>query len=210
MNDDDIFKQFEGFVLAGGKSSRMKTDKAFLRVGGETFLSRAVKTLKTICANQVKIVLNKAQTNFIERLPDRVPHIFDIYENRGALGGIHAALDDCQNEWAIVLAVDLPLVSGEAIENLRKIAFESKNFAAIVPIQTDGQPQPLCAVYWVEDCLPKLENLLKTTDSASVKDFLKLVPTRFIGQDELATNGREDLFFNVNRPSDFQKFSLLL
>ncbi len=197
-------ERFNGYVLAGGKSSRMKTDKAFLEIGGETFLTRAVKTLSSICQNRVKIVLNEAQTNFIEKLPDRVPHIIDVYENRGALGAIHAVLNDSQSEWVIILAVDLPRVTGEAIENLARIAFESKDFAAVVPIQMDGRPQPLCAVYRVEDCLPKLGNLLKEPTSASVRDFLKLVPTRFIGQDEFVTNAGEDLFFNVNRPADFQ------
>ncbi len=56
-------------------------DKAFLEVGGETFLTRAVKTLSTVCENRVKIVFNKAQTNFIEKLLADVPHIFDVYEN---------------------------------------------------------------------------------------------------------------------------------
>ncbi len=196
--------KFEGFVLAGGKSQRMKTDKAFLQIGDETFLTRVVKILSSTCKNRVKIVLNKAQTNFIERLPNQIPHIFDVYENRGALGGIHAALNDCQRGWAIVLAVDLPRVTGEAIERLARIAVESKKFAAIVPIQTDGRPQPLCAVYRAEDCWTRLENLLNESASASVKDFLELVPTRFVEQDELTTNAGEDLFFNVNRPSDLQ------
>ncbi len=198
------FNDFTGYVLAGGKSSRMKTDKAFLQIKGETFLHRAVKTLSSVRGNRVKIVLNKTQTNFVERLPDRVPHIYDIHENRGALGGIHAALSDCRSEWMIVLAVDLPFVTSEAIENLARIACSSKDFAAIVPMQTDGRPQPLCAVYWAEDCLPKLENFLSVNTSASVRDFLELVPTRFIRLDDLATNAGEDLFFNVNLPSDFQ------
>ena len=198
-------ERFDGYVLAGGKSSRMKTDKAFLEIGGETFLTRAVKTFSTVCENRVKIVLNKAQTNFIEKLPADVPHIFDVYENRGALGGIHAALSDCQSEWAIILAVDLPLVTSEAIENLSRVAFESKDFAAIVPIQTDGRPQPLCAVYRAEDCLPRLENLLRKTASASVRDFLELVPARLVNITELTANeDKEKLFFNVNHTSDFQ------
>lgn len=196
--------KFEGFVLAGGKSQRMKTDKAFLQIGGETFLTRAVKTLSSTCKNRVKIVLNKAQMSFIKRFPNQIPYIFDVYENRGALGGIHAALSDCQSGWAIILAVDLPHVTSEVIENLSRIAFKSKDFAAVVPIQTDGRPQPLCAAYCVKNCLPKLENLLGETTSASVRDFLKIVPTRFIGQDELTMNRCEDLFFNVNLPSDFQ------
>jgi len=204
------FNNFTGYVLAGGKSSRMKTDKAFLQIGGETFLTRALKTLSTVCDNRVKIILNKAQTNFIERLPDKIPHIFDVYENRGPLSGIHAALSDCQNEWAIVLAVDLPHVTSEVIGNLSRIAFKSKDFAAVVPIQTDGQPQPLCAAYFVKNCLPRLENLLEQTTSASVKDFLKIISTNFIGQDELTMNGSEDLFFNVNCPLDFQTLVLPL
>ena len=197
-------EKFDGYVLAGGKSQRMKTNKAFLKIGGETFLTRAVKSLSFTCKNRVKIVLNKVRTNCIEIFPDKIPHIFDVYENRGALGGIHTALSDCQNEWAIVLAVDLPHVTSEVIENLSRIAFKSKDFAAVVPIQTDGRPQPLCAAYCVKNCLPSLENLLEQTTCASVRDFLKLVPTRFVGQDELAANAGEDLFFNVNRPSDFQ------
>jgi len=198
------FNNFTGYVLAGGKSSRMGTDKAFLNFGDGTFLIRAVNTLSTVCKNCVKIVVNKAQTNFIEKLPADVSHIFDAYENRGALGGIHAALSECQSEWAIILAVDLPLVTSEAIENLSRIAYKSKDFAAIVPIQTDERPQPLCAVYHVKNSLPNLENLLDEMTSASVRDFLKVVPTRFIRQKELTINEHEDLFFNVNCPSDFQ------
>ncbi len=196
--------KFEGFVLAGGKSQRMQTDKVFLQIGGETFLTRAVKTLSSTCKNRVKIVLNKAQMSFIKRFPNQIPYIFDVYENRGALGGIHAALSDCQSGWAIILAVDLPHVTSEVIENLSRIAFKSKDFAAVVPIQTDGRPQPLCAAYCVKNCLPKLEKLLEETTSASVGDFLKIVSTGFIGQDELTMNGSKDLFFNVNYPSDFQ------
>ena len=199
---------FKGYVLAGGKSARMRTDKAFLQIDGESFLARAVKTLATAGANPVKIVLNKTQTNFIERLPDRFPHIFDIYENRGALGGIHAALLDCRNGWVIILAVDLPFVTSEAIENLARIACSSKDFPAVVPMQIYGRPQPLCAVYRAEHCLPKLENLLSKNTSSSVRDFLELVPTRFVGQNVLATNTGEDLFFNVNCQSDFQMLDL--
>jgi molybdopterin-guanine dinucleotide biosynthesis protein A len=197
-------EKFDGYVLAGGKSSRMKTDKAFLEIGGETFLARASRTISSVCENRVKIILNKTQTSFIERLPDRVPHIFDVNENRGALGGIHAALHDCRSEWTIILAVDLPLVSSEAIENLARIACSSKDFAAVVPMQTDGRPQPLCAVYRAEDCLPKLEDLLSKNTFASVRDFLELVPTRFVGQNEFAANAGEDIFSNVNHPLDFQ------
>jgi molybdopterin-guanine dinucleotide biosynthesis protein A len=108
----------------------------------------------------------------------------------------------------IILAVDLPFVTSEAVANLARIACSSKDFAAIVPVQTYGRPQPLCAVYRAEDCLLKLENLLSKNTSASVRDFLELVSTSFVGQNELTTKASADLFFNVNRPADFQKLFL--
>ena len=199
------FDVFSGFVLAGGKSSRMKTDKAFLKLGGETFLTRAVKTLQSVCENRVSVVLNRTQNSFIELLPDDVPHIFDVFENRGAPGGIHAALTDCETKYAVILAVDLPLVSNETIENLANIVLSSNKFIAVVPRQTDGKIQPLCAVYQARYCLPALENLMAENDSASVKDFLELVAPRFVNQNKLTADDSTDIFFNVNHPADYQK-----
>ena len=140
---------FTGYIFAGGKSSRMGADKAFLKIGEKTFLENAVEILKSNC-DQVKIVLNKSQTHFIEKLPDGISYIFDIHENRGALGGIHAAFQDCETEFAVILAVDLPFVTSEAIEKLCEIILREKDFSAIVPRQTDGRFQPLCAVYRVK------------------------------------------------------------
>lgn len=202
-----IFDNFSGFVLAGGKSSRMKTDKAFLEIGGETFLERAVKTLRTVCENRVKIVLNQTQNNFIERLPADVSHIFDVYENRGAPGGIHAALTNCATKYAVILAVDLPNVTSEAIENLANITLSSNKFIAIVPRQLDGRTQPVCAVYHARYCLPALENLMEENASASVRDFLELITPRYISQNKLTADDGGDIFFNVNRPADFQQIN---
>ena len=56
-------KDFTGYILAGGKSSRMGADKFALKIGGETFLERAVQTLKPACAT-VKIVLNQTQKKY--------------------------------------------------------------------------------------------------------------------------------------------------
>lgn len=199
-------ENFTGFVLAGGKSSRMGNDKALLEINGKTFLENAVNALRPFCS-LVKIVLNKSQTLFIEKIPVEIPHIFDHFENRGALGGIHAALQNCETEFAIILAVDLPFVSHEAIEKLCRVVLDSKDFSAIVPRQIDGKLQPLCAVYRARVCLPKLEELLDETDSASVRDFLELIFPQYIEANRLSAN--ENLLFNINHPTDFQRVSLL-
>lgn len=208
LKDKTMKGNFSGYVLAGGKSSRMRADKAFLEINGETFIKRAVRTLSSVCNDRVKIVLNPAQTNFIERLPGGVPYVFDEFENRGALGGIHAALKNCETKYALILAVDLPLVTIEAIERLAEIAFASNTFTAVVPRQTDGNLQPLCAVYHARYCLPALENLSNQTASASVKDFLELIAPRLVDQNKLTADQTKDIFFNVNQPADFQTLNL--
>jgi molybdenum cofactor guanylyltransferase len=190
---------FTGFVLAGGKSSRMGTNKFALEIDGETFLDRAANVLKPVCET-VKVVLNQTQT-----IETRLPVVRDIFPARGAPGGIHAALKNCETKFAVILAVDLPFVTTEAIENLAKIAPASNKFPAVVPRQTDGRPQPLCAVYRAQYCLPPLEQILGETESASVRDFLDLIAPKYIDAGRLSAD--EKLLFNVNYPSDFSSIA---
>jgi molybdopterin-guanine dinucleotide biosynthesis protein A len=197
---------FSGYVLAGGKSSRMKTDKAFLKFNGETFLERAVNALSPSCNERVKIIINENQRAKFEKSFAPLEFVFDIFPARGALGGIHAALKNSRSVWATILACDLPFVTKDAIKALAEIALNSpENIAAVVPEQPDGRIQPLCAVYKIKFCLPKIEELLEKEISVSMRDFLKLIPVRFVETNELMTGKTADLFFNINQPSDFQK-----
>lgn len=193
---------FTGFVLAGGKSSRMKVDKAFLEIGGETFLELAVRTLSKTCENRVSIVLNRSQPDFVKKLPGGVSYIFDILESRGALGGMHAAFRGCQTDWAFVLACDMPLVTEKAIENLTRLAIRSKSKSAVVPRESDGKIQPLCAAYRIADCLPALESFLSNQSSNRVMDFLRLVSPEFIETDAL--DSEMNVFSNLNFPTDYE------
>lgn len=194
-------EKFTGYVLSGGKSSRMGEDKAFLKIGEKTFIENAVETLKPNCEN-VKIVLNKSQIHFIEKLPGNISYIFDRFENRGALGGIHAAFSDCKTGFAIILAVDLPLVTTGAIEKLCETISTYENFSAIVPRQTDGKFQPLCAVYRIKNCLPKAEEILSKTKNASVKDMLETIKMKIVEEKTLSEN--RNLFFNINRRKEYE------
>jgi len=188
---------FTGFVLAGGKSSRMGADKSALETGGETFLAHAVNVLKPVCET-VRIVFNDDQT-----IETNQTVIRDIYKGRGAAGGIHAALKNCETKFAVILAVDLPNVSTEAIENLTNIALASNKYIAFVPRQADSRAQPLCAVYRAKYCLPALEKLLSENDSVSVKDFLDQILPKYVEATRLSDDER--LLFNVNSPDDFSQ-----
>lgn len=195
---------FEGFVLAGGKSSRMGTDKAFLKIGDRTFIENAIEALRPNC-RRVRVVLNKGQTQFINRIPAVVTAVFDIYENRGALGGIHAALSNCDTEFAIILACDMPFVTGGSLACIADEALSKKTAAAWIPVQKSGRIQPLCGIYKTEICLRVLEKLIIDDTSISVKSFLSLIKTEYVR--EVTLNSNSKLFWNINTVNGYEKIS---
>ncbi|MGH9962134.1 MAG: molybdenum cofactor guanylyltransferase, partial [Pyrinomonadaceae bacterium] len=90
-----------GFILAGGASSRMGTDKARLTISGKTFVQLIAEEMSHV-ASRITVVSNDPGLN------TGLPTVSDIYERWGALGGVHAGLAACQVPWARVVACDLP------------------------------------------------------------------------------------------------------
>ena len=190
--------EFTGYVLAGGKSSRMGSDKAFLEIAGRTLLQNAVDILRAVCRNEIKVSLNKDQEHIPKTLPENLAPVFDIYDGRGPLGGIHAALRDCKTEFAAILAVDLPLVTPELVKQLARKA-EEENVGATVHRLIDGKHLPLCGVFRPALCLAPLESAFEQSGSLSVRGFLKLVNVF-----EIET-GYEHEFRNANTPSELEE-----
>src|ERR1700694_3442297 len=97
----------EGFILVGGQSSRMGSDKSQLVFGTLTGVERIAAALGTLTPN-VRLVGGNG-----ENRPAGLPTIPDTHLCWGALGGIQAALAACQSEWAVIAACDLPLLTGD-------------------------------------------------------------------------------------------------
>ena len=130
----------EGFILAGGQSRRMGTDKSRLTIGGQSFVERIAKELAAVTTSQ------KRGRRFRGCSLETVP---DVYPAWGALGGVHGALAACSAPWALIVACDFPFVTSQLFARLASLR---ANFEAVAPIQHDGIPQPLCALYKVEPC----------------------------------------------------------
>lgn len=189
----------EGFILVGGRSSRMGHDKALLTLNGETFVHRLNRELSRI-ALRVRLVGSK-----INREPEG-ENVPDLHADWGALGGIHAALTACQADWAAIVACDLPFVTGDLLSRLAQIAAEAKEvFDAVVPVQDDLRPQPLCALYRRKPCLEKIEPLISAGEHTP-RALLAAVRTRWVQFDALADlPWSKYLFLNVNTPEDYER-----
>ena len=188
----------EGFILIGGQSRRMGTDKSQLVIDGQSFVERIAKELGA-ASSSTKVVGNNTAASQLS-----LPAAPDIYPQWGALGGVHAALSNCSAEWALVVACDFPFVTRELFGRLASLR---DDFDAVAPIQGDGIPQPLCALYRVEPCLGRAEQLIKSGERKPVA-LLQSVHTRWVSFDELADLERANHFFdNINTPEDYARLS---
>jgi molybdenum cofactor guanylyltransferase len=92
-----------GFVLAGGRSSRMGTDKALTLIAGIPLIQIALETLAAAGVSAQIAGSRSDLSKFAEEIPDTFPET-------GPLGGIHAALSAALADWNLFLPVDLPLI----------------------------------------------------------------------------------------------------
>jgi molybdopterin-guanine dinucleotide biosynthesis protein A len=170
----------------------MGADKAFLEFGGQTLLDRALTVMAAVC-DSVTIVGDPA------RFADYGPVVADVYPGCGPLAGIHAALAHSPAELNLMLAVDMPLVSGELLAFLFAAA-ENAGATITVPRTSNGL-QPLCAVYRRE-FLTVAEQALRA-GKYKIDAAFSAVSTHVIAAAELAGAGfSEQSFFNVNTPED--------
>jgi molybdenum cofactor guanylyltransferase len=193
----------EGFILVGGRSSRMGTDKSRLQFGGHTSVERIASELCSITQRISLVGPNRAGFD-----PD-LRIIQDTHEQWGALGGIHAALGACVSAWALIVACDLPFVTRDLCSRLLTLS-QQESPEAVVPIQPDGRPQPLCALYRREPCLLEAEKLIAAGEHTP-RALLANVKTRWVLSAELIDlPGAGNFFFNVNTPADYEQAQQLL
>ena len=170
----------------------MGTDKSQLLISQESFTQHIAKTLFKI-TNSVTVVGRNVDVSNLR-------FVMDVYPKWGALGGLHGALNACRKEWAIVVACDLPFVTIELFERLTK---ERTGYDAVVPIQPDQRPQPLCALYRVRSCLEQAKTLIEMGKRRPL-DLLEAVNTRRVSFSELEDlPGAQNFFLNINTPADY-------
>jgi molybdopterin-guanine dinucleotide biosynthesis protein A len=92
-----------GYILAGGRSSRMGRDKALLKLAGRPLIHHAVKKLRRVCMD-VRVLSDNPE------LAVYAPIVPDIHPGCGPMGGIEAALTHSIFEWNLFLPVDMPFL----------------------------------------------------------------------------------------------------
>lgn len=206
MPDIDI----SGFVLAGGKSTRMGRDKAAISLNGRTLLEHALGTLRQVCSDVLILGSPQLYGNCGAEVVE------DIFPGCGPLGGIHAALLHTRTRFNLIIAVDTPFLSVGFLRFMMDHAVASN--AAVTTPEIAGYRQPLCSVY-SRDFLPIAEQALRAAAShregpshegKSVE--YKIVPlfpadgTCVISEAEIRKFAfTTEMFDNLNTPDDLKR-----
>jgi len=183
------------FVLAGGKSTRMGADKAFLDFGGAPLLVHALK-LASVVASEVHIVGEAQKFSAFSAVVE------DLYPERGPLGGIHAALSNSVTDFNLMLAVDIPFVQPEFLRYLVSLA--SASGAMVTVPRANGGFQPLCAVYRAAFAKPA-ETALQAGRN-KIDSLFAEVSLRIIEEDEMQRGQFSSAMFrNLNTPEEWRQ-----
>ena len=180
-------------IIAGGRGRRLGgLDKSELVVGGRRIIERQLAVLGQV-APHVLVVTDdhhRFRASGLRVCGDCLP-------GTGPLGGLHTALTRSPARRTLVVAGDLPFLSGAF---LRHLAGRAAHADAVVPRNAAGL-QPLCAVY-DRGCAEAIRARIEAGRRRLV-DLASWLRVTEVGPDEVAAFDPDGmLLFNVNTPAD--------
>lgn len=181
--------QITAIILAGGKSKRMGTDKALLKLDEQTLLERLIEKLNPLCSELI------ISSNFAEHKNYGYPVYEDEVQNCGPIGGISSCLKQSKTNWNLVVSVDAAFVESEFLRFLITQIGKSK---VVIPFSERGK-EPLIGLYH-HSCLPVIETMIKESNFKMHNLFQK-VDVEFIDAQKWVEKFPK-LFHNLNRPAD--------
>jgi molybdopterin-guanine dinucleotide biosynthesis protein A len=143
---NDIITGVTGVILAGGRSSRMGSNKALLPFRGGRFIEAIHRQLRTLFAEVLLVTNTPEQYGFLD-----CPMVLDLHPGMGALAGLQAGLLHSGTPHIFAVACDMPYLDDTLIRTLS----ERRHRADVVIPEGPHGPEPLHAVYG-RTCLPAM------------------------------------------------------
>jgi molybdopterin-guanine dinucleotide biosynthesis protein A len=183
-----------GAILAGGRSTRMGTNKALLEFGGVRIIQGLLSKIRPLFP-EILIVANDQAAYAdlgVPVIPDRIPE-------KGSLGGIYTAVYHSAFPQVFCIACDMPLASPAVIAHLCGLA---PGYDVVVPRTAEGY-QPLHAVYG-KTCLPHMEEMIGA-NRLKIDRLYPRVRVRTVDEAELrGLDPSLGCFINVNTREELE------
>lgn len=185
-------------IMAGGKSSRMGTDKSFVQLLGKPMIEHLLEKVADL--GQIETILITNRPNEYNHL--NIPMYGDVLPEKGSLGGIYTAIHHSRNPYTLVIACDMPFVNPALLKHMISLC-EGDAFDVIVP-RVEGYPEGLHAIYG-KACLDPIRQRLDA-DKLKVMGFYDDVRVRYLDEPEYQQFDAKGLsFYNVNTPQELEQ-----
>jgi molybdopterin-guanine dinucleotide biosynthesis protein A len=177
----------------------MGTEKAALRIGGETLLARVLRRLQLALSAVVIIGPPDltALASGVPIYPDEIPGV-------GPLGGISTAFAHLASQRIFVVGCDMPFVAPALVKAITRYAARYPTMD-VVTLRTARGIEPLHAVY-ARSCWPRIQERLAAADGRSLGALLSQLRVKEVSASVVARHdpaGRST--FNANSPEDWQE-----
>jgi len=187
MND---FNDTTAILMAGGQSRRMGSDKRFLEIQGESLLRRSLGILEE---HFKRIIISANDPANLKSLG--YPVIRDEWPDKGPIAGLASSLAAMQTDWAFVVAVDIPDINIDMIEEMAALR---QGVVAVVPRGENQQLEPLFAFYHRSIGL-KARRAIQSGELA-LHRFVRELPVAYLDLESGIEPG------NLNEPGDVERF----
>lgn len=189
-------------VLAGGKSSRMGSNKAFVALQGQPLIEHVLNRAARCQPNETFIVTNTSQDYAYLGLPT----VGDVVPGCGSLGGIYSAISHSRSFYTLVIACDMPFISPELIRHMA--GYCAKHAYDVIVPRVDGHPQGLFAIY-SKRCTASIRRKL-AEKQLKVISFYNAVSVLYLDEPEYrAYINHVNPFWNINTPDQLAEARVL-
>ena len=202
-----VLKPYDGvsaFILCGGASSRMGRAKGLLEFAGQPLIVRTARLLEPLVSDVTLVGSPNPYTVLGLRVIEDQPFggSSGSAKTLGPLAGIATALAATRADWSLILACDLPYLTGEWLNWLLARAMVSEG--QILMPHTVGGLEPLAAAYRLECCEPIIAAL--HSGIRKVRDAVEQFRIDFVTERDwrhIDPDGR--VLRNVNAPEDYEE-----
>jgi len=186
-------KNITAIILAGGKSTRMKTDKGLIYFGNKTLIEHVIESIKKMTDRIIIITTNPAYEKF------GFPCFPDVFKDKGALGGIYSGLIHSHTQKNLFVGCDMPFLS----EKLLNFLVNNCGEEDVLLTNHRDKAEPLCSVY-DKNCITHIRSLLEK-NQLKITTAIEGLKTRVISFDnEDWFVGNE--FTNINSIEELKNY----
>lgn len=184
--------------MAGGKSSRMGANKAFVLLQGRPLIEHILA--------RVAQVPGVDETILITNEPEQYAHLHlpaypDLIPNKGALGGVLTALHYSRSDAVLVVACDMPFIDPALLQYMASLRAEPSGPYDVIAPRVGDLPQGTLAIY-AKTCIPTIRQRI-AEGRLKLFGFYDLVKVRYLDEAETQRIDPQGLsFLNINTPDE--------